>query len=256
MKKVWRAFERMLRYWLLKAYFMPSFNKIVKSSFEVDMRIHKNIPKRILCLCLVFAIGISMGIPSDHFVSMIFRAAWKIIPVRSMQQYPHPSLHSCTPWKKVSSPRQLLELPTGQLEYSLCPEYEELKSFAYSRLSEENRLTCDMLLLYFHTKSLPWKKLSGALDWPLGPGLGVQAQLPILLAGLLFPDKKISLIIWNFWVPSGHVYRIIKARKANPVRAFHERHNSGPYPETMSFVAILVLDILRRNWKLSLQPCI
>ena len=37
---------------------------------------------------------------------------------------------------------------------SLCQEYEkELKSFAYSRLSEENRLTCDMLLLYFHTRA-------------------------------------------------------------------------------------------------------
>ena len=33
------------------------------------MRIHKNIPKRILSLCLVFAIGISMGVLSDHFVS-------------------------------------------------------------------------------------------------------------------------------------------------------------------------------------------
>ena len=33
------------------------------------MRIYKNIPKRILSLCLVFAIGISMGVLSDHFVS-------------------------------------------------------------------------------------------------------------------------------------------------------------------------------------------
>ena len=32
------------------------------------MRIYKNIPKRILSLCLVFAIGISMGVLSDHFV--------------------------------------------------------------------------------------------------------------------------------------------------------------------------------------------
>ncbi len=33
------------------------------------MRIYKNIPKRILSLCLVSAIGISMGVLSDHFVS-------------------------------------------------------------------------------------------------------------------------------------------------------------------------------------------
>ena len=74
---------------LLKAYFMLSFNKIVKKqASEVDMRIHKNIPKRILSLCLVFAIGISMGVLSDHFVSenSVSDLYGKIIPVRSMQQ--------------------------------------------------------------------------------------------------------------------------------------------------------------------------
>ena len=72
---------------------------------------------------------------------------------------------------------------------SLCQEYEkELKSFAYSRLSEENRLTCDMLLLYFHTRASLGK--NSALDEPLGPGLGVQAQLPILLAEYTFRTKE------------------------------------------------------------------
>lgn len=72
---------------------------------------------------------------------------------------------------------------------SLCQEYEkELKSFAYSKLSEENRLTCDMLLLYFHTRASLGK--NSALDEPLGPGLGVQAQLPILLAEYTFRTKE------------------------------------------------------------------
>ena len=79
------------------------------------MRIHKNIPKRILCLCLVFAIGISMGVLSDHFVSensrfqtfteKLFRSeACSTVNIKIVACF-----HTLK--KKVSeSPRQLLEL--------------------------------------------------------------------------------------------------------------------------------------------------
>ena len=159
------------------------------------MRIHKNIPKRILSLCLVFAIGISMGVLSDHFVSensrfqtfteKLFRSE-----VCSNTLTLHYTL--ARPEKKgIRKPEATLgtALSDPAKTTSLCQEYEkELKSFAYSRLSEENRLTCDMLLLYFHTRASLGK--NSALDEPLGPGLGVQAQLPILLAEYTFRTKE------------------------------------------------------------------
>ena len=159
------------------------------------MRIYKNIPKRILSLCLVFAIGISMGVLSDHFVSensrfqtfteKLFRSEVCSNTLTLHYTLAHPEK------KGVRKPEVTLgtALSDPAKTTSLCQEYEkELKSFAYSRLSEKNRLTCDMLLLYFHTRASLGK--NSALDEPLGPGLGVQAQLPILLAEYTFRTKE------------------------------------------------------------------
>ena len=161
----------------------------------MDMRIHRNIPKRILCLCLVFAIGISMGVLSDHFVSensrfqtfteKLFRSEVCSNTLTLHYTLAHPEK------KGIRKPEVTLgtALSDPAKTTSLCQEYEkELKSFAYSRLSEENRLTCDMLLLYFHTRASLGK--NSILDEPLGPGLGVQAQLPILLAEYTFRTKE------------------------------------------------------------------
>lgn len=159
------------------------------------MRIYKNIPKRILSLCLVFAIGISMGVLSDHFVSENSRfQTFTEKLFRSEVCGNTLTLHYtlARPEKKgIRKPKATLgtALSDPAKTTSLCQEYEkELKSFAYSRLSEENRLTCDMLLLYFHTRASLGK--NSALDEPLGPGLGVQAQLPILLAEYTFRTKE------------------------------------------------------------------
>ena len=159
------------------------------------MRIYKNIPKRILSLCLVFAIGISMGVLSDHFVSensrfqtfteKLFRSEVCSNTLTLHYTLAHPEK------KGIRKPEATLgtALSDPAKTTSLCQEYEkELKSFAYSRLSKENRLTCDMLLLYFHTRASLGK--NSALDEPLGPGLGVQAQLPILLAEYTFRTKE------------------------------------------------------------------
>lgn len=76
--------------------------------------------------------------------------------------------------------------------YKICQQYEDkLKSFRYSHLSTENQLTLDSMLLYYHTeKSLGDNYL---LQEPLGPSLGIQAQLPILLAEYAFyEDRDIS----------------------------------------------------------------
>lgn len=159
------------------------------------MRIYKNIPKRILSLCLVFAIGISMGVLSDHFVSensrfqtfteKLFRSEVCSNTLTLHYTLAHPEK------KGIRKPETTLgtALSDPAKTTSLCQEYEkELKSFAYSRLSEENQLTCDMLLLYFHTRASLGE--NSALDEPLGPGLGVQAQLPILLAEYTFRTKQ------------------------------------------------------------------
>lgn len=76
--------------------------------------------------------------------------------------------------------------------WQICSQYEEtLKNFRYSRLSTENQLTLDSMLLYYHTeRSLGDHYL---LREPLGPSLGIQAQLPVLLAEYaFFEDRDIS----------------------------------------------------------------
>lgn len=70
-----------------------------------------------------------------------------------------------------------------------CKKYEEkLKSFSASSLSTKNQLTLDMLLLYYHTEASLDKNY--LLEEPLGPSLGIQAQLPVLLAEYAFYDNQ------------------------------------------------------------------
>lgn len=73
--------------------------------------------------------------------------------------------------------------------YTQCEEYENtLNQFQYSELSEQNQLTLDTLLLYFHTaRSLGDNYL---LEEYLSPSLGIQAQLPVLLAEYTFRTQQ------------------------------------------------------------------
>lgn len=88
---------------------------------------------------------------------------------------PAPSLGTIdTDWKKT---------------YALCLEYENrLKEFSYQKLSKENQMIFDMLLLHFHTRRSLGKH--EILEEPLGPSLGIQAQLPVLLAEYAFYDRQ------------------------------------------------------------------
>lgn len=70
-----------------------------------------------------------------------------------------------------------------------CEEIEKkLASFSEKKLNEENQITRDQLLLSVHTR----KHLSDTpyLEEPLSPSLGIQAQLPILLAEYAFYEKE------------------------------------------------------------------
>ena len=95
--------------------------------------------------------------------------------------------------EKQGNPRKKASLGTVPTDmkntYQICSQYEEkLKSFRYSRLSTENQLTLDSMLLYYHTeKSLGDNYL---LQEPLGPSLGIQAQLPVLLAEYAFYEAQ------------------------------------------------------------------
>ena len=95
--------------------------------------------------------------------------------------------------EKQGIPRKKASLGTVPTDmkntYQICSQYEEkLKSFRYSRLSTENQLTLDSMLLYYHTeKSLGDNYL---LQEPLGPSLGIQAQLPVLLAEYAFYENQ------------------------------------------------------------------
>ena len=95
--------------------------------------------------------------------------------------------------EKQGIPRKKASLGTVPTDmkntYQICSQYEEkLKSFRYSRLSTENQLTLDSMLLYYHTeKSLGDNYL---LQEPLGPSLGIQAQLPVLLAEYAFYEDQ------------------------------------------------------------------
>ena len=75
--------------------------------------------------------------------------------------------------------------PNNEKASAQCQEYvKKLKNFSQSKLSTSNRLTLDLLLLYYHTEaSLGDNYL---LEEPLSPSLGIQAQLPVLLAEYSF----------------------------------------------------------------------
>lgn len=73
--------------------------------------------------------------------------------------------------------------------YSLLENYEQnLRNFDYNELSEQNQVTLDTLLLYFRTCREGSKY--ELLEEVLGPTLGIQAQLPVLLAEYTFYDTQ------------------------------------------------------------------
>lgn len=158
----------------------------------------KKILSRLLFLCLVFVLGISIGYLTNHVFSE--NAKFEAFTKKIFQEEISSStltLHYSLAYPNKQGITQN-EISLGSIEsdgkktQKLCTEYiEKLKSFSYSRLTTQNQLTLDMLLLYFYTEnSLGDQYL---LREYLGPSLGIQAQLPILLAEYSFRnDKDIS----------------------------------------------------------------
>ena len=65
---------------------------------------------------------------------------------------------------------------------------QKLKNFSPDKLSCKNQITRDMLLLYYQTQ-LSARDYT-LLDEPLSPSLGIQAQLPVLLAEYAFYNDQ------------------------------------------------------------------
>lgn len=173
------------------AYSLFFSNKIVKTASEVCMKILK----KIIALCLVFCLGLGLGCLSEYpFTENSRFEAFTEKLFRSEVSGNALSLHYtlADPASRGIS-TQNISLGTVNTDFeetaALCAEYEKkLKGFAYSKLSRDNQLTLDMLLLYFHTRSTLGENY--LLDEPLGASLGIQAQLPVLLAEYAFYTEK------------------------------------------------------------------
>lgn len=149
-------------------------------------------------LIFTFIIGITAGYFSAHgitengkfeaFTQEVFRNEVSGSSLTLHYSLAHPEKQGIR--RKAAS---LGTVPTDmQNTYKVCQQYEDkLKAFRYSHLSTENQMTLDSMLLYYHTeKSLGDNYL---LQEPLGPSLGIQAQLPVLLAEYAFyEDRDIS----------------------------------------------------------------
>ena len=149
-------------------------------------------------LIFTFIIGIAAGYFSAHgitengkfeaFTREVFRNEVSGSSLTLHYSLAHPEKQGIR--RKAAS---LGTVPTDmQNTYKVCQQYEDkLKAFRYSHLSTENQMTLDSMLLYYHTeKSLGDNYL---LQEPLGPSLGIQAQLPVLLAEYAFyEDRDIS----------------------------------------------------------------
>ena len=152
----------------------------------------------LLILCFTLLSGISIGYFSNHvfsenarfenFTEELFEKEVSGSALTFHYSIAHPKKAG------LKRPKPTLGTVNTDMEktYALCREYEDtLRSFSYSKLSRENQITLDMLLLYFHTQSSLGDNY--LLEEMLSPSLGIQAQLPVLLAEYAFyEDQDIS----------------------------------------------------------------
>ena len=151
-----------------------------------------------LSLCLVFLTGTGIGRLAGHggeenrkfetFTEKIFEKEVSGNMLNLHYSLAHPEK------KGISRPAPTLGTVASDPEktFALYEDYlKQLKEFSPSRLSRDNQITLDMLLLYFHTQ-LSIKNCT-LLEELLSPSLGIQAQLPVLLAEYAFyEDQDIS----------------------------------------------------------------
>lgn len=162
------------------------------------LRRYKKYLLTVLSLALIFLIGTGIGFSVEHlwsengkfeaFTRQIFEKEVSESILTLHYSLSHPEK------KGISRPAPTLGTVTSDMSdtYRLYEGYlKKLKGFSSEKLSRENQITLDMLLLYFHTQlSLKDHVL---LEEMLSPSLGIQAQLPVLLAEYSFyQDQDIA----------------------------------------------------------------
>ena len=150
-----------------------------------------------LALFLVLCLGILAGYGSRHwafsengrfqkFADNLFLKEVSANTLNLHYTLAHPEEYGITDY--VVSLGSVSAHPNPD-QYETMEHYiQTLQNFNYKRLSSENQITLDMLLLYFTTEKSSQK--FHYLEEPLGETLGIQAQLPILLAEYAFYDKQ------------------------------------------------------------------
>ena len=186
----------------------------------MSLKIRKNKSPIIITLLLILALltGLTAGYFSTHgitengkfeaFSGKVFQNEVSGSTLTLHYTLAHPEKQGIRR-KKAS----LGTVPTDMKNtYQICSQYEKkLKSFRYSRLSTENQLTLDSMLLYYHTeKSLGDNYL---LQEPLGPSLSFR----FFWRNMPFMKIVISPTISLFSPPSAHTFGASwNLRKRNP----------------------------------------
>ena len=114
--------------------------------------------------------------------------------------------------KGIARPAPVLGTVSSDMDdtYRIYEKYlEKLKSFSPQKLSRENQITLDTLLLCFDTQlSLGDHVL---LEEMLSPSLGIQAQLPVLLAEYAFYEDRDVSDYLNLLTSVGNYFESILA---------------------------------------------
>lgn len=150
-----------------------------------------------LGLCLVLALGVLAGYGQKHwaftengrfvkFADDLFLGEVAANTLNLHYTLAHPEEYGITDYA-ISLGAMSAAPDAGQYE-KMEECINTLKKFEYKKLSSENQVTLDMLLLYFTTERTSRKFYY--LDEPLGETLGIQAQLPVLLAEYTFYDRQ------------------------------------------------------------------
>lgn len=163
-------------------------------NFKIPSFKHKKIFLAAFVLCLSLSIGISIGYLTNHvfsenakfekYTEQIFEKEVSSNTLTLHYSLAHPEKQGI----QVSPTLGTIETDPKKIQQT-CQEYEHaLKEFSYSKLSRQNQITLDTLLLTFHRQSSFEDYY--LLEEYLSPSLGIQAQLPILLAEYAFYDKQ------------------------------------------------------------------
>ena len=172
-----------------------------------------------LLLSFVLLAGLFMGWSSGHVISddnafrsltdNIFReeVSGSMLTLHYSLAYPEK--------KQISRPSPSLGTISTNMDstYQKYEQYlQKLKNFSASRLNRENQITRDMLLLYYQTQLS--SRDYPLLDEPLSPSLGIQAQLPVLLAeSAFYENQDIAVAVLDVMLPGIDGYEVCRAMR-------------------------------------------